>query len=253
MHNAHSRHLRPDYVYVACVSRPATSAGRSPGSVARFPAVECHRTAQRNDPSDARPTAPAARAIGARNTVVRQGRSWSDNTGRGRVPNRLRGRGFRGGGKTALVLGAGGSARAVVWALRREGVRETRSSSQRLPRTLARAKLHDCASLRDHSTTLCSRSSSARRPRRDCTRSASTARARPPIAIGETPKSCSSTTSSTADGRRLVRAARRRGARAVDGLDMLLEAGTPRVRIWTAARAARGMARASADALRVAV
>jgi len=64
----------------------------------------------------------AARAIGAANTLTfsRQGAIDADNTDAPGFLDAVGGAG-RVAGRRALVLGAGGSARAVVWALRRAG------------------------------------------------------------------------------------------------------------------------------------
>ena len=62
---------------------------------------------------------PAAREIGAANTLTfLDGGIEAENTD---APGFLAALGDDPGGMTATVLGAGGSARAVVWALRREG------------------------------------------------------------------------------------------------------------------------------------
>lgn len=64
---------------------------------------------------------PAARAIGAVNTVInRQGRLIGDNTDAPGFLEALRSAGDDGQGD-AVVLGAGGAARAAVWALRSQG------------------------------------------------------------------------------------------------------------------------------------
>jgi shikimate dehydrogenase len=66
---------------------------------------------------------PAAQAIGAVNTirVESDGALWGDNTdARGFVAD-LRNHGVNPGGKRVLVLGAGGSARAVVYGLAEAG------------------------------------------------------------------------------------------------------------------------------------
>lgn len=63
---------------------------------------------------------PAAAAIGAVNTMTfeSQGRIVGDNTDAGGFLDAL---GMNPAGRRALVLGAGGAARAVVWALREAG------------------------------------------------------------------------------------------------------------------------------------
>ena len=80
----------------------------------------------------------AAQAIGAVNTIVvgEDGRLSGDNTdGMGFLAD-LRERGFQPRGRRALVLGAGGGARAVVYALATAGAQVTI-----LNRTLSRAEL----------------------------------------------------------------------------------------------------------------
>ena len=64
----------------------------------------------------------AALAIGAVNTVAeREGRLLGYNTDTLGFLEALREQGFSPKGKKALLLGAGGAARAVIWALTREG------------------------------------------------------------------------------------------------------------------------------------
>lgn len=69
---------------------------------------------------------PEARAIGAVNTVFKQGTRWiGTNTDmEGFLMALMRDGGFRPAGKKAVILGAGGAARAVVYGLSREGIRE---------------------------------------------------------------------------------------------------------------------------------
>ena len=69
---------------------------------------------------------PEARAIGAVNTVYRRGKRWIGvNTDmEGFLMAFTKDGGFRPSGKKALVLGAGGAARAIVYGLSREGIRE---------------------------------------------------------------------------------------------------------------------------------
>lgn len=79
---------------------------------------------------------PAAAAIGAANTVIaRDGRLIGHNTDAAGFLRALREAGCEPAGITALVLGAGGAARAVVYALLEAGARVTV-----LNRTVARAE-----------------------------------------------------------------------------------------------------------------
>ena len=68
---------------------------------------------------------PCAREIGAANTLLFEGdgRIVADNTD---APGLIAALPFAAAGRSALVLGAGGSARAVVWALRDAGSSEVR-------------------------------------------------------------------------------------------------------------------------------
>ena len=81
---------------------------------------------------------PAARAIGAVNTVVRKGSKWAgfntDETGF--ILSLESGGKFHPRGKEVLILGAGGSARAVAYGLARKGARRITIVN----RTAARAK-----------------------------------------------------------------------------------------------------------------
>jgi len=69
----------------------------------------------------------AARAIGAVNTIiVRDGRLTGDNTDAEGFIRALREGGFKPQGSSVMVLGAGGAARAVVYALLSSGTTEVR-------------------------------------------------------------------------------------------------------------------------------
>ncbi len=77
---------------------------------------------------------PRARAIGAANTLIfKDGEIHADNTD---APALIEALPFSAAGRTALVLGAGGSARAAVWALVDAGAAEVRVWN----RTAARAE-----------------------------------------------------------------------------------------------------------------
>ena len=69
---------------------------------------------------------PEARAIGAVNTVYREGKRWTGtNTDmEGFLMALMKEGQFRPSKKRAVILGAGGAARAVVYGLSREGARE---------------------------------------------------------------------------------------------------------------------------------
>ena len=69
---------------------------------------------------------PEARAIGAVNTVFKQGKRWvGTNTDmEGFLMALMKDGGFHPSGKKAVILGAGGAARAVVYGLSQKGVRE---------------------------------------------------------------------------------------------------------------------------------
>jgi shikimate dehydrogenase len=76
---------------------------------------------------------PRARAIGAANTLTfgPGGEIAADNTD---APALIAALPFPIGGRTAMVLGAGGSARAVVWALLEAGAAEVRLWNRTAPR-----------------------------------------------------------------------------------------------------------------------
>jgi len=88
---------------------------------------------------------PDAKAIGAVNTVKKEGRRWIgyNTDGHGFLAG-LREARFRPRGKSAVILGAGGSSRAVVFALATQGAKRmvianrTRSRADRLVRRFRR-------------------------------------------------------------------------------------------------------------------
>jgi len=80
----------------------------------------------------------AAKAIGAVNTIfVRDGRLTGDNTDAEGFIRALREGGFKPQGSSVMVLGAGGAARAVVYALLASGATEVRVLNRTFERAVA--------------------------------------------------------------------------------------------------------------------
>jgi shikimate dehydrogenase len=83
---------------------------------------------------------PAAKAVGAAN-VLRFDRGVSGhNTDAEGLRDAMRGAGFKIRGKSALVFGAGGAARAAGWALAREGAKKVRFCARTVSRADKAAK-----------------------------------------------------------------------------------------------------------------
>ena len=141
------------------------------------------------DLADERPRRPRDRR--GEHADFQDGRIEADNTDAGGIPRRARGA----TAGTALVLGAGGAARAVVWALREAGVDEVgvwnrTPSERRASRAIRRA-----------------RGSAARAGRAGGERDLGGARAGRrgrSLGLGRASRPRSSSTSSTATGRRAV-------------------------------------------------
>ncbi len=153
MHNAAFRALGLDYVYVALAPDPK-GVGRflralgASGLRGLNVTVPFKREALRAVTE----ASEAARAIGAVNTIVvrRDGSTFGDNTDAGGFAQALRTHGLRLRGKRALVIGAGGAARAVVYQLARSGAAEvivanrTRSKAVSLARAVTAGKAVAC-------------------------------------------------------------------------------------------------------------
>ena len=123
MHNAALAQLGLDWLYVPLPLSPerfTETVSALPGSGFRGINVTVpHKPAASRL---AHEHTDAARAIGAANTLsFSEGRIRADNTDAGGFLDAL---GSPARGLTVLVLGAGGSARAVVWALREAGAAE---------------------------------------------------------------------------------------------------------------------------------
>jgi shikimate dehydrogenase len=83
---------------------------------------------------------PAARALGAANVLLFGRGVVGHNTDAEGLRDALRGAGVKVRGKSALVFGAGGAARAAGWALAREGARAVRFHARTLSRARASAR-----------------------------------------------------------------------------------------------------------------
>lgn len=136
MHNAAFRHLRLNWVYLAFEVPPDALANAIRGMGA-LGIRGLNLTIPHKEAAVALVDAltPAAQAIGAVNTLFwDEGRLVGDNTDAEGFLQALRAAGCEPSGKRVLVLGAGGSARAVLYALQRVGC-----SLLLANRTLARA------------------------------------------------------------------------------------------------------------------
>ncbi|HXX47310.1 MAG TPA: shikimate dehydrogenase [Myxococcota bacterium] len=191
----------------------------------------------------AREVSEAARAIGAANTLTaRAGGLAADNTDWLGVVAALEPHGPW-AGKRALVLGAGGAARAVVFALRRLGmqvalVNRTPARAERVARELG-ARV---GSTGEPWELLVNATSVGMSPAADATPLAA-ALLRPGGLVFDTVYRPLET--------RLLREARERGLAVQDGLAMLVHQAVEQIRIWSGKRAdPELLRRAALDALR---
>jgi shikimate dehydrogenase len=241
MHNAAFAALGLDFAYVALRVRPTALRRAMEGvralGFAGLNVTVPHKEAVLTLLDDLSPT---ARTIGAVNTVVRRGdRLKGENTdGPGflRAVARL---GFRPRGKRAVLLGAGGSARAVAWALGAAGVSRLVVLNRSPRRAAALA-----ASVRRGSgasvlvSGLDSPASDGVLQDADivvnCTSLGLDGRTAPNVKIQATPRHCLFYDLVYRAGPTpLVSAARRCGRRAENGSGMLVEQAALGFRIWT--------------------
>ncbi|HTU98175.1 MAG TPA: shikimate dehydrogenase [Solirubrobacteraceae bacterium] len=182
---------------------------------------------------------PQARAIGAANTLVfgAAGEIAADNTD---APALIASLPFAPGGRTALVLGAGGSARAAVWALLDAGAAEVSVWN----RTAARAR----ALAAELGATV------AQRPRPadllvNCTAvglDGSDPFDRLPVSPGDLGRyGCVVDLVYTGAGTVLIQRAREQGLPAVDGSELLIGQGALSFEIFTGVTASRDAMRAA--------
>ena len=185
----------------------------------------------------------SARAMGAANTLTAVGEELvADNTDWIGVTRSLEPHGPW-NGKRATVLGAGGAARAVVFALRRLGVSVTlvNRTAERAARVAADlgAKV---GTLADPWDLLVNATSVGMSPHADAT-PAPAESLRPGALVFDTVYRPLET--------QLLREARARGCRVQDGLEMLVHQAVEQIRIWSGKRADAGvLRRAALDALR---
>ena len=163
---------------------------------------------------------PRARAIGAANTLVFEpdGRIVADNTD---APGLIAALPVPPTEKTALVLGAGGSARAAVWALRAAGAREVRIWNRTAERgeRLAAALGAVPVSRAEPADLLVNCTASGLDPREDPFKQL-------PIDADDLARyECVVDLVYTESETPLVRAARARSARVVDGRELLVRQG----------------------------
>jgi shikimate dehydrogenase len=192
----------------------------------------------------------AARAIGAANTLsFRGGRVSAENTD---APGLIAALPEPPAGKRALVLGAGGSARAAVWALRQAGAAEVLVWN----RTPARAEAVAEA--------LGARRTAVLGPADLLVNATSVGLRHPSTTFKELPLRADALSEYACvvdlvyrpGGTELLRAARDAGAAVVDGLEILVRQGALSFTIWTGApapveamrEAARGARRGRHDA-----
>ena len=171
---------------------------------------------------------PRAQAIGAANTLVFEpdGRIAADNTD---APGLIAALPFAPTDRTALVLGAGGSARAAVWALLEAGAREVRLWNRTPERGEAlAAELGAVAVARaEPADLLVNCTASGLNPREDPFKQL-------PIDADDLARyECVVDLVYTESETSLVQAARARGARVVDGRELLVRQGAFSFELFT--------------------
>jgi shikimate dehydrogenase len=179
---------------------------------------------------------PAARAIGAANTLTFEadGAVAADNTDAPGLLEALRDRNVEVAGRSALVLGAGGAARAAVWALVGAGARvevwnRTPARAAALAHELGagHAKLPGAAEIVVNATSL------------GLDHNIDLFKAIPLKADTFEAGSCVIDLVYGSGETRFLEAARSRGARVIDGLEILVAQGVASFERWTGKMAPR--------------
>ncbi len=245
MHNAAFTALRLDYVYVA-LRVPRAELGRAVAGIRALGFAGLNVTVPHKEavlPLLDR-LAPAARAIGAVNTIVCEGDDLvGHNTDAEGFRRAVRKLGFRGRGRSAVLLGAGGSARAVAWALADAGVRQMTILNRNVARASALArevKAHGGPAVAVGALDAATAADTVGDADLivNCTSLGLDGKSSPAVAIESTRDRC--VFYDLVYGARptpFVRSALRRGRRAGDGLGMLLEQAGLAFRIWTGRKA----------------
>jgi len=239
MHNAAFAGLDLDYVYVPLRVAPA-DLGRALAGVRALGFAGLNVTVPHKErilPLLDR-LSPAAAAIGAVNTVVRDGEDLvGHNTDAEGFLRALAKLGFRPRGKAVVLLGAGGSARAAAWALVHSRVGRLTILNRNVARASALAR-----KLSSPGRVEAGPLAAAERPEVvgeadlivNCTTLGLDGTSTPAVAIRLTRESCRFY--DVVYGARptpFVQAARRQRRRASDGLGMLVEQAGLAFRLWT--------------------
>jgi shikimate dehydrogenase len=185
----------------------------------------------------------AARAIGAANTLsfAADGSIAAENTD---APGLIAALGSPPRGLSALVLGAGGSARAAVWALREAGAAEVsvwNRTGQRATELARELDVRAVASVQPADLLVnCTSVGLAPEPRELAALSLSSARLADYGVVVDLVYR---------DGRTaLLQAAAQQGARTIDGLEILVAQGALSLELWTGQQAPLEVMRAAARA-----
>jgi shikimate dehydrogenase len=184
----------------------------------------------------------AARAIGAANTLTfEDGRIAADNTD---APGLLAALGEPVAGRTALVLGAGGAGRAAAWALASAGadVAVWNRTSERAQALAGELGVRAVAAAEPADIVVNATSVGLHDP-------AATFKALPVEADELGAGSLVVDMVYRAGGTRFLDAARRRGARVVDGLEVLVAQGAASFERWTGMEAPREAMREAATTI----
>lgn len=181
----------------------------------------------------------AAQAIGAANTLTFEGgRIHADNTD---APGLIAAIGEPVAGRTALVLGAGGAGRAAAWALRTAGARVVVwNRTPERARALAAALQVRPVEGREAADIVVNCTSVGLEGEEDPFKA---------LPIGADELGAGSLVVDMvyrAGGTRLLEAARTRGARVIDGLEILIAQGAASFERWTGMEAPREAMRAAA-------